>query len=140
MKRGFSTISSVRTDAPETWDQRVFLTFDVDWAHDAVVNHSIDLVERAGVAATWFVTHATPALNRLRENPLFELGIHPNFLPLLMTGDRAKGDTAEEVLDRLMAVVPEARSVRSHSLVQSGRLLQLFRDKGLTHDANTFVP
>jgi len=123
----------------DTWDKRIFLTFDLDWAHDHVIKYTIDLVERAGVAATWFVTHDTPILRRLRANPLFELGIHPNFLPLLMNGDRVKGDTAAEVLDRLMDIVPEATAVRSHSLVQSGPLLQLFRERGLTHDANSFI-
>ena len=34
------------------------------------------------VRATFFVTHESPALQRLKDRPdLFELGIHPNFLP-----------------------------------------------------------
>lgn len=136
----FSVISSIRPEAPATWERRIFLTFDLDWAHDRVIEHTVDLVETAGVPATWFVTHETPLIERLRANPSFELGIHPNFLPLLMQRDRVKGDDAAEVLDRLLAVVPEAKSVRSHSLVQSGRLLKLFRDRGLTHDVNAFIP
>jgi hypothetical protein len=136
----FAAIAAVRPDDPRTWDGRTFLTFDIDWAHDAVIEATIDLVEEAGVAATWFVTHDTPVLARLRANPLFELGIHPNFLPLLMRGDPAQGATAQEVVDRLLAIVPEAKSVRSHSLVQSGRLLELFRGKGLTHEASAFIP
>src|SRR5688572_12527282 len=117
----------------------MFLTFDVDWAHDEVVAASIDLVEEADVPATWFVTHDTPLLARLRANPLFEIGIHPNFLPLL-NGDPGNGANAEEILDRLLAIAPEAKSVRSHSLVQGGRLLELFRNKGLTHECNSFIP
>jgi hypothetical protein len=136
----FARVGDVEVANPATWDGRIFLTFDIDWAHDAVIADTIDLVEAAGVAATWFVTHETPVLERLRANPRFELGIHPNFLPLLMQGNGSNGATAEEVVDRLMAIVPEARSVRSHSLVQSGRLLELFRNKGLTHEANAFVP
>ena len=136
----FGTISSVRVDDPATWEGRTFLTFDIDWAHDAVIQYAIDIVERAEIPATWFVTHATPAIARLRTNPAMELGIHPNFLPLLMQGNIANGATAEEVVDRLLEIVPEAKSVRSHSLIQSGRLLELFRDKGLTHEANAFIP
>jgi hypothetical protein len=136
----FAPVSSVVVDDPRTWDGKLFLTFDIDWAHDPVIEDSIDLVEAAGVPVTWFVTHETPVLERLRANPAFELGIHPNFLPLLMQGNPSNGRTAEEVVDRLLTIVPEARSVRSHSLVQSGRLLQLFRNKGLTHEANAFVP
>ena len=139
-REAFATVSSVHPHRKESWDGRVFLTFDIDWAHDAVLEYTADIVEQADVAATWFVTHDTPVLGRLRANPRFELGIHPNFLPLLMQGDASNGATAEEVIDRLLAVVPEAKSVRSHSLIQSGRLLELFRDKGLTHEANAFIP
>lgn len=137
---GFATISSVDVANASSWDRRSFLTFDIDWAHDEVIADSLDLVEKADIAATWFATHDTPLLHRIRENPKFELGVHPNFLPLLMQGSQSNGANAEEVLDRLLAIVPEARSVRAHSLVQSGRLLQLFRAKGLTHEASCFLP
>ena len=135
----FVTISSIDDKVSDTWDGKVALTFDIDWACDEVVADTIELAERANVAATWFITHDTPMLERLRANPLFELGIHPNFLPLF-AGDPSKGANAEEVVDRLLRIVPEAQSVRSHSLVQSGRLLQLFARKGLTHDCNVFIP
>lgn len=135
----FATISSVRPEDPASWDGRIFLSFDLDWANDQTIGDTIDMVEEAGVPATWFVTHETPVLERLRGNPSFELGIHPNFVPLLR-GDPANGADAEEVIDRLMAIVPEAKSVRSHSLVQSGRLLELFSRKGLTHESNVFIP
>ncbi|HEX8528135.1 hypothetical protein [Allosphingosinicella sp.] len=135
----FRTISSVRPDDPESWDGRIFLTLDIDWAHDDVIGHAIDLIEAAGVAATWFVTHDTPMLERLRSNPAFELGIHPNF-NFLLAGDPRSGATAEEVVDRIIEIVPEAKSVRSHSLVQSSRLLDLFASRGLTHDANKLLP
>ena len=137
---GFGLVGSVDPALPASWDGRIFLTFDIDWADDAVIEATIDLVEQAGVPATWFVTHDTPVLARLRANPSFELGIHPNFLPLLMQGNPRNGATAGEVVDRLLEIVPEAKSVRSHSLIQSGRLLELFRDKGLTHEANSFIP
>ncbi len=137
-RAAFATVAGASPEDRASWD-RIFLTFDIDWAPDDVLSATIDLVEEANVAATWFATHDTPLLDRLRENPLFELGIHPNFLPLL-NGDKANGANAEEVVDRLLAIVPEAKSVRSHSLVQGGRLLELFRAKGLTHECNSFVP
>lgn len=136
----FARTAEVAVGDPASWEGRTFLTFDIDWAHDDVLADTIALVERADVAATWFVTHDTPLLARLRANPRFELGIHPNFLPLVMQGDPKAGATAGEVVDRLLAIVPEAKSVRSHSLVQSGRLLEVFRAKGLTHDCNAFLP
>lgn len=135
----FSNISEIIPEKPETWEEPLFLTFDIDWAHDEVLDDTIDVVERADVKATWFVTHDTPVLARLRENPKFELAIHPNF-NFLLNGDDRQGGTVSEVIDRLLAVVPEAKSVRSHSMTQSSQILELFKQKGLTHDSNHFIP
>ena len=133
----FGRISEIDPAAPASWRGRVFLTLDIDWAHDEVLAECVDLVEAAGVPATWFVTHDTPMLARLSANPRFELGLHPNFNPLL-AGD-ASGGGAADVLQRLQALVPEAKSVRSHSLAQSTGLARLFREAGLTHECNQFV-
>jgi len=139
MNETFGKISEIDVDTPDTWQNRIFLTFDIDWAHDEVLKDTIDLVEQAKVPATWFVTHETPLLEELRSNPKFELGIHPNF-NFLLDGDPYKGLNAEEVVDSFLAIVPEANSVRCHSMTQSTKLLQVFHDKGLTHDCNHFIP
>jgi len=39
-----------------------------------------------------------------------------------------------------MELVPEAKSVRSHSMTQSSVLLDIFASVGLTHDVNQFIP
>jgi hypothetical protein len=135
----FDTIRSVAADNDSTWRDKVFLTFDIDWAHDEVLSDTIDLVERTDVAATWFVTHDTPLLDRLRGNPKFELGIHPNF-NFLLQGDDRNGRTAQEVVDRVRMIVPDALSIRSHSMAQSSQLLDLFAREGLSHDCNHFIP
>lgn len=135
----FSTISSIKPALPSSWKDQIFLTFDIDWANDSVLSDTIDLVEEAGVKATWFITHDTPLISRLRANADFELGIHPNF-NFLLEGDGRNGKNATEVVDRLLDIVPEAKSVRSHSATQSSRLFQLFKEKGLTHDCNCFIP
>ena len=115
------------------------LTFDIDWAHDEVLEDTIELVESFNAKAVWFVTHDTILLERLRSNPNFELGIHPNF-NFLLNGDDRNGKNAEEVVDRLLEIVPDAKSVRSHSVTQSSRLSQLFLSKGLTHESNDYTP
>lgn len=133
------TISSVQIDSAANWSQSPYLTLDIDWAHDDILFDTIELVEAHRVQATWFVTHDTPLLSRLRRNPNFELGIHPNF-NFLLNGDGRTGKDAAEVVDRLLAIVPEAKCVRSHSTTQSSGLLELFRRKGLTHECNSFIP
>ncbi len=113
----------------------------MDWACDEVFADTIDFVEQADVCATWFITNDTPLLERLRSNPKFELGIHPNFNNILAgSPDSINGARAEETIDRLLAIVPEAKSVRSHSMTQSSLLLALFENKGLSHDCNHFIP
>lgn len=139
MAETFGVISEVHPRESSTWENRFFLTLDFDWAGDDILTDAIDLVEQAGVAATWFVTHDTPLLARLRANSKFELGIHPNFA-FLLNGDSRNGKNPEEVVNRLLAIVPEAKCVRSHSMLQSSKLLQVFADLGLTHDCNHFIP
>lgn len=133
------TISSIRIDSSESWSQTPYLTLDIDWANDEILADTIDLIEAHHVPATWFVTHDTPLLSRLRSNPDFELGIHPNF-NFLLNGDSRAGRDAADVMDRLLAIVPEAKCVRSHSTTQSSGLLDLFKLKGLTHECNSFIP
>lgn len=133
------TISSIRVDAVADWSKVPYLTLDIDWAHDEILADTIDLVEENRVPATWFVTHDTPLLSRLRNNPRFELGIHPNF-NFLLDGDGRAGRDVAEVLDRLLAIVPEAKCVRSHSTTQSSGLLDHFVRRGLTHECNAFIP
>jgi hypothetical protein len=135
----FSQITTIRVEDKFSYEGKIFLSLDTDWAHDDVLADSIDLIEDAGVAATWYITHDTPLLKRLRDNPMFELGIHPNF-NLLLQGREKGGLDAEEVIDRLLEIVPEAKSVRSHSLLQSERLMDMFAERGLKHVSNTYVP
>ena len=135
----FDVISSIDLAYRNSWEDKIFLTFDIDWAHDDVINETIDLVEHAGVAATWFLTHDTPVKERIRANPKFELGIHPNF-NFLLDGDFRNGRNSREVIGRIMDVVPEAKVIRSHSIAQSSVLVERFKEAGLTHESNHLIP
>ncbi len=133
----FGLVRTVDVDEPATWN-RLFLTFDVDWAHDDVLRDTIELVRPYDLPVTWFITHATDVLADLRgERDRWDLGIHPNFNPLL---DGSGQGSAAEIIESLLKIVPEATSVRSHSLVQSSILYKLFMTAGLTHESNDYVP
>lgn len=116
-----------------SWAGKRLLSIDIDWAHDAVLEDTIDLIERAAVKACFFVTHHTPLLARLRANPLFELGLHPNFDPLLR-GEALR--SARDIVMDLVRVAPEAKVLRSHAMTTSGRWLELYREAGVTHLSN----
>lgn len=135
----FAKLSSILPEDSSTWKGKIFLTVDIDWAADPILGTTIDLLEKAGVSATFFVTHRTDHLGRLRQNKQFELGVHPNFNGLL-DGTMREVSSAAKILDSLLHIIPEAKAVRSHSMTQSSRLLELFRGVGLTHDCNHFIP
>jgi len=61
---------------------RTVITIDIDWVPDKVLEYTLELLSKAGVPCTIFATHATGLLNGLDRNQ-FEIGIHPNFNPLL---------------------------------------------------------
>ena len=115
----------------------VAITLDVDWAPDFMIDYAAALLVEHGVKATWFITHASPAVSRLREHPsLFELGIHPNFLP-----GSTHGNTFASVLAHCFDLVPDARSVRTHALYQSAPLLRaLVNEPRITTDLSLFLP
>ena len=115
----------------------VVLTIDIDWAPDFTIDFIAEQLISRQVRATWFVTHMSPAIARLkRYSNLFELGIHPNFLP-----GSTHGDTPDAVLRHCMSLVPEASSVRTHLLFQSTALLrQLMTQTSITTDVSLFLP
>lgn len=132
-------IKNIDVDNKKSWNNKAYLTFDIDWAHDEILKYTIELVESYDVYATWFVTHKTPLIQRLRENPKFELGIHPNFNNLLKL-KTSNGSNCEEIIGRLMDYLPDAKSVRSHSVTQNSPILDYFKISGLSHDCNHFIP
>jgi len=119
--------------------KKIYLTFDIDWAIDEIIEDSIDLILEYGARATFFITHGTPILKTLRQFPqVFELGIHPNFNKLLKEGN--KGHGMDSIVKDLKKIVPEAISARSHSMTQSSLIWDIFRDNGIKYDVNTLIP
>lgn len=113
------------------------ITLDVDWAPDCAIEAAATSLIRHGVKATWFITHASPVLELLRQHPgLFELGIHPNFLH-----GSTHGKEVPEILDHLMSIVPEARCLRSHDLYQSTRVFRTIMQRTpIQVDLSLFLP
>lgn len=135
----FGLISEISTEVKDSWFNRTFITIDVDWACDGVLADCIDLLSKSNIKATWFLTHETELIAEIEKNKNFEIGIHPNFNPLLH-GDFRNGKNIHEVIERMMQIAPNSRSVRSHSMTQSSGILAAFRSFGLEYDCNHFIP
>ena len=118
-------------------DADCVLTLDLDWAPDEAIDAVGALLVERGVPATWLVTHSSPAVERLRDHPeLFELGVHPNFLP-----GSTHGATVDQVLDHCVELVPDAVSMRTHALVQSTPILaEVLERTAIRVDLSLFLP
>lgn len=117
--------------------RKLCLTFDVDWVPDFMIDDIMEMCVENNVKSTWFVTHYSPALDRLRKVPqLIELGIHPNFL-----SGSSQGSTTNDIIDYCLSLVPNAKSVRTHALFQNGPLLQrLGQEASIEIDSSIFLP
>jgi len=94
------------------------LTFDIDWAPDWSVRETLTLLAEAGVKATFFVTHPSETIQEIAAAG-HEVGIHPNF----QAGSTQGGDPVA-IVGALLSLVPRARVMRTHGLVQGTLLLR----------------
>lgn len=118
-------------------DKTVYITMDMDWANDGVLRDTVSLVEQLNIPVCFFVTNDTPMLETLRHHPLFTLGLHPNFLPQ-MNGQTTK--SYQETLAEMKALVPEAKVIRCHALVDATPILVAAKEIGFKADMNLFIP
>lgn len=133
----FEKINSISVEEPETWRDKVFITMDIDWAVDPVIDFAIELLEKYQRKATIFVTHDSPSIRSMASNPLFEIGIHPNFNELIKESNSSTGlDKVKEIMD----ITGPVSSVRSHSLFQSTHILNYFSAQGIKYDCNLYLP
>lgn len=122
-------------------NRNIYLTFDIDWACDAVISFTLDIIEKENVAATIFITHDTPLLGRMRENPNIELAVHPNFVPYgeSYPTNMTFLEYGRERLLKLKELVPEATTLRAHGLTQNTRLLDIIKEFGYQRESNLLL-
>jgi hypothetical protein len=131
-------VSAIDPTREETWRGKVFLTLDLDWANDEVLDVAVNLLKPHGLKCTLFATHLSPGVEQLTRHADFEVGVHPKFDSVAAASREPDDDPSS--LGSLMATFPRARSIRSHSLVQSSRLHSQFAEFGFTHESNVYVP
>lgn len=119
----------------EIYDLIAF-TVDIDWAPDHLIEDMAQTFIDHRIKCTWFVTHESPAIERLKESEYFQLGIHPNF-----HAGSSHGESEEEVMEFCKKLVPGARVARMHALHQNSYLLRkLQRVFGIDIDCSLFLP
>ena len=81
----------------------------------------LNILNSQNIKSTWFITHQSSILDNLRSDLKVELGIHPNFNKILENINNRKD--FREIIQGILKVVPEAKSIRSHSLTQNSKIL-----------------
>lgn len=114
----------------------IVFTSDIDWANEEIIADVISLFDKYGVKCTFFSTHHSPLLSKT-DKKQFEIGIHPNFNPIF-SGKTKKRPI--DIIDELLDIHPEAKGVRSHAILQSTNIIQLFAERNLIYDSNIFLP
>ena len=134
--RKYGLISQINLELPDSWQLKTFLTFDIDWAHDSIIEDTVQIVESFDLRATWFFTHPSAWIQRLRSNG-HEVGIHPNFNPLLLaSGSSSLVTTINDCLDWSGIVT----STRSHSLVFGTPIANQLFKSGVRFSSNYCIP
>lgn len=118
--------------------KKIFLTFDMDWASDEVLKDFYGLLCELDVCGTLNVTHSTALLDLFRKEHRLELGIHPNYNMLL--DGAGNGESYEAVIRDCLKIVPEAVTVRAHSLTSGSRISSAYARYGLKYDLNMLYP
>jgi hypothetical protein len=113
------------------------ITIDVDWAPDWAIAEVANILIANNVKATWFITSDSQEIRKLFKNSqLFEVGLHPNF-----EKGSTQGKKSKEVMRYLTKIAPHAKSMRTHDLVQSSRLLKMVReDFDILYDVSLLLP
>jgi len=112
----------------------IVLTMDIDWAPDWAIADAVALVRSHGLALTAFVTHDSPAIRALADEPRVERALHPNYLP-----GSSHGATPAAVLVACQAMVPEARGVRAHGLWRGTSYVVEYGRRGLAYEASDLL-
>jgi len=114
------------------FNQPVFVfTTDIDWASEHCIETLLSDMKAKNVIPTAYATHPSAALTRFADQGDAVIGLHPNFLP-----GSSHGEDRAAVIDHITAMFPDARSFRSHCMVDDTHISIIMKDKGILYDSN----
>lgn len=109
----------------------IYISFDVDWAPDYILNDLLDLIYGKISGCTFFSTHNSEIFYKLPNS--YEVALHPNFNCLLDGKGKA---SFQEIIEDLIAIYPRSLGYRSHSLTNNTNIQQYFKSKGFIYESN----
>ena len=108
---------------------RVFVTIDLDWASEHVIEETLQWFETANIPVTVFATHESNSVKRRFSD--IEVGLHPYF-----HSDSSQGSTPEETLDTLEQISWNVPIYRSHRFLDSNLIREWMRGLGMMASSN----
>jgi len=101
------------------------ITIDIDWAPKEVLEDCLNLLNAYNIKATFFCP--SPLNIEKIQFKNHELAIHPNY---------KKIGGFEKNIKELLQIFPDAKGVRSHSLITSSLIYSIYRKFGLEYESN----
>lgn len=111
------------------------ITIDMDWAPEAVIEDTLDLLSQYDAPCTIFATNQSTVTQAALSDRV-EVGLHPNYLPLL----NGQGGCPDRLLDELLELYPLSKGIRTHGIVQSAPLMASWAKKGLRYESHQYFP
>lgn len=105
------------------------ITIDNDWASDEIIQDTVNLLKERNLQSTIFITNKID-FSKLSNH---ELAIHPNF---------ENTESEEITLKKIISLLPnqKTRGSRSHKLINSSTIFQLYNKFGIEYDSNYYIP
>ena len=134
--RRFGKLSEISLE-PSSWQGINFLTFDLDWASDEVIQFTIEKLIEKRIPATIFVTHTSQYIEKIKDIEFLEFGPHPNF-NFLCNSDNRYGNSISDVLD-FYENICMGRVIRSHDSFLKTEYLKEIAHRKYSHESNIFI-
>ena len=112
--------------------RKIFLTFDVDWAPEFMIENVLEILDAYDVSATFFATHDSQILKTVTSDDRYEIAHH-----IFLDPFSDQGTNIQEASVYLRKHYPDAVGNRFHLLAYSYRDLQALSPLGYRYDVST---
>lgn len=112
------------------FEKTAFITMDVDWAPDPILEWTFKWLLNHDIAFTAFMTHDSEVAGSYEDHPLVEIGIHPDF---------SRDNNALAHVQRLREIYPRSIGSRSHRNICGRDVTDALRACGYVYDVSKLL-
>ncbi len=108
---------------------RLFVTIDLDWASEVVIEETLNWFSKYKIPVTVFATHDSRAI--IERMNTIEVGLHPYFSP-----NSSQGSNSEEIIENLSQIPINIPVYRSHRFLDSNQIRENMAKMGMRASSN----